>query len=381
MVEMTPRERVLSALNHKEPDRVPLDFGSTAVSSIVQQAYEKLKAHLGIKSETKILGKQGMVACVDEEILKLFKIDTRSFSLGAPSRWKDIPLEGDAYRDEWGIEWRRPPGTNSYFHEKGGLEEAEDTIRELERYPWPDPTDPGRYEGLKEKARKLHEGTDYAVIFLPSATFFADSQWLRGFEKFYTEMVTSPSFIEALMDKVLEIKLEMIGRAFEEVKGYVDVVMMGDDIGVQNGPMMSLEMYRKLLKPRQARLVEHIKKCSGGAKVLHHCCGSIYSFLREFIELGIDAIHPVQVSARDMGDTKRLKREFGGELAFWGAIDTGRVMPFGTPEDVRAEVKRRIEDLAPGGGYILNSVHNLQAEVKPENVCTMFEAALEYGSS
>jgi len=156
----------------------------------------------------------------------------------------------------------------------------------------------------------------------------------------------------------------------------VDIVCWGDDLGTQRGPQISPELYRRMIKPRQKRMVEAIKR--HGKLVLYHTCGSVADFLPDFIELGIDAVNPVQVSAAGM-DTQRLKREFGRDITFWGAVDTQTVLPRGSPVDVRSEVRRRIDDLAPGGGYVLCAVHNIQPEVPPENIVAMYEAALEYG--
>ncbi|MEK6711223.1 MAG: uroporphyrinogen decarboxylase family protein [Nitrospinota bacterium] len=377
---LTPRERVRRAINHREADRVPIDFGSTAVSSIAALAYEKLKRRLGVESETRIMTKQGQVAFVDEEILKRFNVDTRCLLLGATEDWNDIQIGPRTYQDEWGVQWERTEESNSHFLLKGPFEEeGHGTIEALRRFPWPSSKDPGLYRGLRERARKLHEETEYAVVFYPRAGFWAEAEWLRGFGEFYSDLVTNKKFIHALLDKILEIKLEIVMRALTETRDYVDVVLAGDDLGTQNGPMISMQMYEEFVKPRQRLLFETMKRAAPGAKILYHCDGCIDMFIPHLIEVGIEGLNPVQVSAKNMGDTARLKREFGKDLFFWGGIDTGRVIPFGTREDIFEEVKRRIGDLAPGGGYVLNFVHNIQDEVPPENVCAMFEAAMEYG--
>ncbi len=378
--KLTPRERMRRAMNHKEPDRVPFDFGSTAVTSIAGLAYEKLKKHLGVESETEILAKQGMVAFVDERILEKFQVDTRPLMIGAPDNWRDIEVDELTYQDEWGVQWQRTEESNSYFLLKGGLEGDENgTLEALRRYQWPDPKDPGRYRGLAERARKLHEDTDYSVVFTSAATFWADAEWIRGFGDFYSDLVTNKKFVHELLDKLLEIRLDMTERSLVEVDGYVDVILTGDDLGTQNGPMLSVPMYEEFIKPRQKILFDAVRKGAPDAKILYHCDGCIDMFLPHLIEIGIDGLNPVQVSAKNMGNTKRLKREFGQDLFFWGGVDTGRVIPFGTRDEVFEEVKRRIDDMGEGGGYVLNFVHNIQDEVPPENVFAMFEAALEYG--
>ena len=159
----------------------------------------------------------------------------------------------------------------------------------------------------------------------------------------------------------------------------MDVVAIGDDLSHQGGLTYSPDMYRKLFKPRHQAIVNFLKKNAGGAKILYHCCGAAEPLLRDLVEIGVDAYNPVQVSAKGMDDTKKIKSLYGRDLTFWGGIDTQRVLPFGTPDEVKAEVHRRIEDLAPNGGFVLAAVHNLRPEVKPENICALFEAALEYG--
>jgi len=173
--------------------------------------------------------------------------------------------------------------------------------------------------------------------------------------------------------------LEMSRRLLFEIAEYADVVVMGDDLSHQGGLTYSPDLYRKLLKPRHKRITDFLKRHAGKAKILYHCCGAAEPLLRDLIEIGVDAINPVQVSAKGMGDTRKLKALYGRDLTFWGGIDTQRVLPFGSPEEVKTEVRRRIEDLAPGGGFVLAAVHNIRPEVKPENVCAMFEAALAYG--
>ena len=377
---LTPRERVRMAMEHKEPDRVPFDFGSTAVTSIAGMAYEKLKRHLGSNSETRIMAKQGQVAHVDEEILRKFGIDTRPLDPGAPDNWTDIEIDPFTYQDEWGIQWQRPEESNSYFLLKGHFEGDENgKLEALRRFQWPDPKDPGRFRGLRERARKLHEETDYSVVFSPRATFWQEAARIRGFGDFFSDLVMNKKFVHALLDKILEIRLEITERMMAETRGFIDVVLMGDDLGTQSGPMVSMQMFEEFVKPRLKIYFESMKKADPGAKILFHCDGCIDMFLPHLIEIGIDGLNPVQVSAKNMGDTARLKREFGRDLFFWGGVDTGRVIPFGTPDEVFEEVRRRIDDLASGGGYILNFVHNIQDEVPPENVCAMFEAAMEHG--
>ena len=375
---MTSRERVRAALGRREPDRVPLELGGTHNSSISARAYEKLKAHLGIVAPTRLLTKQGQVAAVDEPVRARFSIDTRPLRIRPPERWADVPLPDDAFRDEWGIVWQRPPGSNSYFLLRSPFE-AEATPEAVRRHRWPDPTDPGRVRGLAEEARRLAAETSHAIVLDSSASFWGDAEWLRGFAGFYADLLTNKPFAHALLDRVLEVKLALLGPVLDAVRGQVDVILAGDDLGTQHAPMISPGTYREFVRPRQQALFDFLRRRGGGAVLLYHCDGAIDPFIPDLIACGIDALNPVQVSAAGMGDTARLKREYGKDLAFWGGVDTARVLPFGSPQEVRDEVRRRIEDLGPGGGYVLGTVHNIQEEVPPENICTLFDAALELG--
>ena len=377
---LTPRERVRRAMDHREPDRVPIDFGSTSSSSVSVLGYEKLKRHLGIESETRLMSMQGQVAFVDEAILKMFHADVRTVNMGAPENWTDIVIDPLTFQDEWGIQWQRTEESNSYFLLKGCFEGDAGTLDALRRFHWPDPKDPGYYRGLRERARALHEETDYAVVLVyPASGFWAEAEWMRGFGDFYSDLVTNKRFVHALLDKILEVKLEMTQRVLSETNGFIDVMYSGDDLGTQDGPMISVKMYEEFVKPRQKILFETMKKTDPNAKLLYHSDGCMDMFLPHLIEIGIESLNPVQVSAKNMGDTARLKCEFGKDISFWGGIDTGRVIPFGTRDEIFEEVKRRIGDMAPGGGYVLAAVHNIQEEVPPENICAIFEAAMEYG--
>lgn len=376
---MTSRERVRRALDRREPDRVPLELGGSANSSISALAYEKLQAHLGIVAPTRLLTKQGQVADVDEAVRARFGIDTRPLRIRPPEGWQDVPLPDEAYQDEWGVVWQRPPGMNSYFLLRSPFE-AGATPEAVRRHRWPDPADPGRVRGLAEEARRLAAETPQAIVFDCTASFWGEAEWLRGFAGFYTDLITNKPFVHALLDKVLEAKLAMAAPALDAVRGHVDVILAGDDLGTQQAPMISPAMYREFVRPRQQVLFDFLRRRGGGAKILYHCDGAIDPFIPDLIACGIDALNPVQVSAAGMGDTARLKREYGKDLAFWGGVDTARVLPFGTPAEVRDEVRRRIEDLGRGGGYILGAVHNIQEEVPPENICALFDAALALGA-
>jgi len=201
--------------------------------------------------------------------------------------------------------------------------------------------------------------------------------YLTGLERFLTDMLLNPKFIEKLVARSLEIQRKIISNFLNAVGNYIQILAIGDDLGMQTGPLISPDLYRRLIKPYAKRLIRLIKSQTN-AKIFCHSCGSIVSFIPDFIEYGIDVLHPIQVSAKDM-DSKRLKERFGDKISFWGGIDTQHVLPYGMLEDVEGEVKKRIHDLAPGGGYVLAAVHNIQRDVPPENIVAMFKAARKYG--
>ncbi|MDH7499539.1 MAG: uroporphyrinogen decarboxylase family protein [candidate division NC10 bacterium] len=376
MGAMTHRERVLTALNHREPDRVPLDLGSTRSTSLVVEAYEHLSRYLRIEEPPRIFSKWLHIAHPSEGMLKRFDIDTRSLSQGSPEGWQDRVFPDGSYQDEWGVVRSKPEGSLYYDLTQAPFQ-GEPSMSDLKNFPWPDPHDPGRCKGLAEEARRLHQETDYAVVLNMPGGIVHQSQFMRGFDGWFTDLILNPTFFHALLEKIADLWIEMAKDEFDAVGENIDICFYGDDVAFQNGPMMSMDLYRKMIRPHHQRLFSYIKSRSS-AKILYHTCGSVTHLIPDLIEMGVDALNPVQVSAKGM-DTFRLKQEFGNEIAFWGAIDTQRVLPFGTTEEVAAEVRRRIDDLGPGGGYVLCAVHNIQSDVSPENICAMYDTANEYG--
>jgi uroporphyrinogen decarboxylase len=373
---MTPRERVLAALEHREPDRVPIDVCPASFSTIIGQAYEHLKDYLGIMSETRYMKRKSRTVILDERVARRLHVDTRPLLLGGPDGWQDVYFEDGSFRDEFGVVWRKA-GDGHYAPTGNPLRDT--TLADLDTFPWPDPLNPGRTRGLRERARLLHEETPYAVVLSLPVGFVHISQYLRGYEQWLMDIILNPDFLDALLDLTLDWWLALSGAVLDEVGPFVDVVAFGDDVAFHDRPMVDLERYRKLFKPRHRQMIDLIKAKSD-AKVLYHCCGAVKSLIPEFIDIGVDALNPVQVSSAGM-DTAELKAQFGDRIAFWGGIDTQRVLPRGTTDDVRAEVQRRIRDLAPGGGYVLASVHNIQEDVPPENILAMVDEAWESGVS
>lgn len=376
MSSMTSRERVLTALNLEEPDRVPLDFGSNIASTIIVPAYDNLKKYLGLEHETRFMAKRARTVIPNDTVLQRFDIDTRPLMLRELKGGASRSIDANTFIDSWGTTWKKAPDGH-FINVDGPFQNRDPEMDNLETFDWPDPDNPGIYEGLKERAEALHKNTDYAIVLNLPVGIVHECQFLRGFAEWLVDLYTNPEFACRMMDLVADIWIRIAENALEAVGNNIDVIMWGDDVAMQQATFMSPEMYRELIKPRHKRMVAALKSRSN-AKINYHCCGSVYALIEDLIDIGIDALNPIQVAARNM-DPARLKDEFGDRLTFWGAIDTQGVLPHGSPEEVRAEVRRIIDTMGKGGGYILASVHNIQAEVKPENIVAMFEEGKSYG--
>lgn len=376
---MNGRERIRAAVQHREPDRVPIDFGGSMVTSIHQIAYQKLKDYLNIgrEKEIEIARGRSLVAAVDPEIQDYFDTDTRMLIAASPDGWIGNLTDSTRLTDEWGIEWNIPDGFTNY-EIAGSPLWGEISLKDVSAYKWPDPhQNMLPLEDVKQQALALRQ-TDKAVVANLALQIHTQSYFLRGFSDYLMDMVLQPRIIEAIMDGVLEIFVERARMIMAEIGDLVDVIYVADDLGTQTGPLFSPEIYRKLLKPRQKILFEAIKKNSG-VKILYHTCGSVDEFIDDLVEVGVDILNPVQSSAKGM-DTRELKKRFGHKICFWGGIDTQNVLPFGTPDTVKDEVKRRLDDLKKGGGYVAAAVHNIRPEVPPENIEAMIAAVKEYGT-
>jgi uroporphyrinogen decarboxylase len=380
MAAMTHRERVLKTINHQEADRVPLDLGGMSVSTINIHAYTRLVQYLGLDIPIDLLSARSLTARIHETILQHFDVDTR---LLTPVFLEDkrnaarhsYRSEADEYTDEWGVLWRKTPDGHYYVAQVPFTGDV--TVKDVENYAWPDPQNPQWTAGLPKAATQLRQQTDCAILMGFPGRLMSLGQFLRGFAPWLEDLLLHQDFVHALLDRGLAVQLAIGKRMLEAVGDHVDIVYIQDDLGMQTGPIFSPQIYRQIFKPRQKQIVEAIRQQTG-AKILLHSDGSLYPIIGDLIDVGFDILNPIQVSAKNM-DAKRLKKEFGRDLTFWGAIDTQRVLPFGTPQEVKAEVKRLIEELGAGGGYVVSSVHNIQAEVPPENIVAMCEAVLEYG--
>jgi len=381
---MRPRDRVLAALSHEEPDRVPIDLGSCQVTSIASAAYVNLRAALGLpRTDVEITDPVQQLALVEEDVLQALEVDTRGIGPNPPASYRfEVFEEGEylAYYDEWGAKLRKPKEGGHYF-DWAEFPIKESSLEALETYRWPDPDDPSRYAGLREKARSLYENTDYALVGTAplGSDILAMPQRTRGYAESMMDLIAEPEFTEAFLERLTQIALRAWSHFLDEVGEYIQVATLYEDLGTQTGPLISPAIYRRLVKPREARIVELIKSKSN-AKVFLHCCGAIREFIPDFIDIGIDILNPIQVAAAGLGDTAQLKKDFGRHLTFWGAAcDSQRVFAFATPEQAEAEARRRIRDLAPGGGFVFAPIHNIQDDVPAANILAVFRAAHEYG--
>ena len=375
---MKHRERLQLALDHKEGDRVPVDLGGAIGCLINIQSYERFKRHMGFASPALVLDPLNQTAKVDEEVLQRLDVDVRGLrpgliGPGTPSTWERA-LDTT---DEWGVAWSKP--ASGYACDVGAPLRGDGlTVSDLARYPWPDPADLARLAGLREEALRVRRDTDYGIVLAMLLYPFTQCQWLRGLSNWLMDLAGDRPFAEALLDAVTEVIVAAAELIVGEVGDLVDVVCWGDDVSTQRGPMISPRMYAEVIKPRHRRMMEAIKRGTS-AKVFYHSCGSARWLIPHLVDIGVDILSPVQVTAAEM-DTALLKRDFGKDICFWGGgCDSQEILPFGTPEQVREEVRRRVGDLAPGGGFVFAPIHHIAAGVPPENVAAMYEAALEFG--
>lgn len=367
---MSSRDRVLASLNHEEPDRVPLFIGTSGATTVLGPGYERLAKHLGIRTgPVRWLSRALQYTLMDEEVLERLGSDGRCVVPGPAASPLRRDVSADCLVDDWGCTWERNPGTGYFEVREPPLRNA--TIGDLARYPWPDLGPTSRFEGLAERCRAVQR-SGFACVLLAGATLFEQAYLMRGLAECLTDLAVDPDFFLALVGELKRRMIPYLRELFRRVGDCVDVVVTGDDLGTQESTFMSPALYRRLVKPHQAELLGAIR---GGtkAKIFYHSCGNVYALIGDLIDIGVDLLNPVQVSAPDLADTRRLKREFGSRLAFCGAIDTQHVLPHGSPGDVRAEVRRRIRDLAPGGGYVAAAVHCIQPDVPPENIVAMCE--------
>jgi uroporphyrinogen decarboxylase len=376
MEDINSNQRVKKTLAFGEPDRVPLDIGSINNTSMHVQIEEKLFEYLGFSYPGgEIVSREQQAVVPNDRILEYFGADTRSIYISDMHPWTEQP--DGTFIDQWGLGLRASPD-NTYFSFCSHPLASATSISDLDRYQWPDPYSENRLAGLEDRARK-YAGQYCLVLEGFRESIFGLASWLRGMTEFYMDLAIRPEFAHALLDRLADFQIELTSFVIERIGQYIDVVKVADDIGTQRSLMISPDMYREFIKPRQAALYKNIREKSG-CPLLLHACGSIRAIIPDLIEIGVDALNPIQVSAKGM-DPRSLKETFGGKITFWGGgIDTQEVLPTGTPQQIEEEVHQNMEIFKPGGGYIFSQVHNITHDVPVENVVTMFEAYKKYAA-
>ncbi len=375
---MTPKERIDAVLNYKEPDRVPVILGVSNATGIKMKTYQKIKQNLGIKTDDEYLYDWPELGTASpcNEVLEKLNCDVRGVWDKFPETVYTMnrlrPLHAD-YIDDWGSgakeisegEWF--PG----IHPLSGAT----TVKEIENYQgWPDMNDPSRVAHVGQAASVIKNQTHYAVMATPWLLFpFERAFAMQGMDKFLLNMALHPEFACALLRKHLELCKILMSNFLRELGDSVDIIKIGDDLGTQKSLLISPKMYREVLKPIHAEFIKFIKE-NTKAKVLFHTDGDVFDLIEDFIEIGVDILNPIQTSAGKMSNLNLLKNKFGDRIIFCGGIDTQNILPLGTPDDVKKEVKRVSNILGEGGGYILSSVHTIMNDVPPENVLAMVRA-------
>jgi uroporphyrinogen decarboxylase len=373
---MTSRQRLMTALDHREPDKVPIDLNGTLVTALTRTAYDGLREHLGLTPDPNpdISSKEMDTVRSREDLLRRYEVDTRCIHLRSGLLTTGRELPDGTYYDDFGIRWRKA----SYYYDAIERPLAGKTVADLAHVPWPGLYDRGRVQGLREEARRRYEQTSYGFVAdIPGLGPFEGACFTRGHEQFCMDLCLDTRFAEALLDKITETIIAFWDLFLGEVGEYVQVCAQGDDVGAQDRPFISPEMYRRFIKPRQKQVFDFIHAHTR-AKVFYHSCGSIYDLIPDFIEIGVDILNPVQRSAAKM-DIATLKREFGKDLCFWGGgIDVQQQLPFYSPDEIADEIERTIDILAPGGGFVFFPSHNIQADVSPDRIDRMFRAVIEH---
>ena len=379
---MTSRERVLTALAHERPDRVPIVIGTSNTTGLKMGAYRRLKTRLGIDSLDRYIydWPELGTAALDEAALIRLRGDARGVLDRFPADVYRRNRTRDPHApfvDDWGTgQVEIAPG--SWFP---GIHPMRDstTLEAIERYPWPDMDDPSRVAHVRAEAERLRRENEYAVIGAPWLLFPLERAFaMQGMDTFLMQMALSPECARALLTKIAGLCKRLMGHFLRECGDLVDIVKIGDDLGTQDRLLMSPAMYRAVLKPIHADYIAFIRERTP-ARVFFHTDGDVFDLVDDFVEIGVDILNPVQTSAGRMSNLPELKRRFGSRLTFCGAIDTHRVLPSGTPGEVRREVHRVLDIMAPGGGYMVASVHTIMDDVPPENIIAMVDAVDDYG--
>jgi uroporphyrinogen decarboxylase len=403
---MNSRERVLTSLQHKEPDRIPIDFGAMRSTGIAAPAYKKLKQHLGIPGPTKIYDLFQWLAEPDIAVMEIMGADViqlprynSSFGIRLDNwkLWSDpageeymVPGDFDPVQNADGsleIRDKNEPSRVLARMTKSGywfnpvffpLAEAK-SRRDIEAYDWESCIiGDAEVRTLHEKAKRLHDETDFAILGEFGGNVYEGGHFDFGYQKFMELLLLDKNLAMCYLEKKAENWIESLKKYLPAVRDYIHVIQVGDDLGMQQGTQISLAMYREMIKPFHEKIYRFIKENSDLYLFLHSC-GSIYDFLPDLIEIGVDIINPVQISAKKM-EPEQLKKEFGQDLVFWGGgIDTQGAFSHGTLADICRETEENIKVFAPGGGFVFTQVHNIQSEVPPEKIVTLYKTAIKKG--
>ncbi len=380
---MTSRERVTKALNHEIADRVPIDLGGFQ-TGIHKRAYAELLTKLGITDKITTLDPIQQLAKPSEEVLKRFNVDIRHVCAHSPDSFKGRIKQNirngklwHDFKDEFGVIWSMPDDHQLYM-DISHHPLADATVDDIADYPFPDGSDLTRFTGVRELALQIRNETPYAISTGIGGVVYEYCWYMRGLERWFMDMLENTDFCEALLDQILNFWLDYYTGFMAEVGDIIDVVMTGDDLAGQHGPLFSPDFYRRFVKPRHKKLIRHIKSLTS-AKIWYHTCGSCTEYIPNLIDNGVDILNPVQIDADNM-DPHNLKDTFGKDIVFWGGgIDSQHVLPFAKPDEIREHVRKNLEILKPGGGYVFSNAHNIQAGVPAENIVAMYDAAYEFG--
>ena len=380
---MTSRERVLAAINHEEPDRVPIVIGVSNATGIKIKPYRGIKRIIGVDAPDDYIydWPELGTALIDEATMRRLHSDVRGVLDLEPAtvRKRNSQREPHSdYIDSWGS-GQTEIGPDDWYPAVHPLPDAT-SVADLDAYEgWPDMSDPTRVAHVREAARRLAEENEYAILATPWLLFpFERAHAMQGMDVFLLNMIDHPDFARALLEKIAGYCKQLMGRFLDELGDNVDIIKIGDDLGTQKSLMISPRMYRSFLKPIHADFISFIKERTS-AKVFFHSDGDVAPLIDDFIEMGVDILNPIQTNAGTMSDLPVLKKRFGDNIVFCGAIDTDQVLPLGSVEDVRQEVRRVMQILGPGGGCMIGAVHTVMNDVPPENILAMVDAVEEFG--
>lgn len=377
---MTPRERVQLCINHREPDRAPIDLGSISVTTMNRATLISLQQYLGkdrtASERATVMAKRFQNVDVPEELLIRYHIDLRGIRPGKPRNRQEVVMEDGSFIDEWGITYTPSAGGAYYDIVRCPLADVE--IGELENHLKLDADDPGYTDGIRERAEYLYHHTNYAIVGnMTSAQLFERCWYLRGFERFLMDLSIDKQYAHKLLRTLTDIQKRRVKNFLSEVGEYLQIYKVSDDLCGQLNPLISPQLYREMIKPYHTEYFEYIKQYTN-AKLTLHCCGNFRPLLKDIIETGVDIIHSVQQSCPDM-DPQGLKDDFGSDIVFWGGMDVQNFLPRASSQEVKERVKLMIDVMGKGGGYIFGPSHNIQADVPPENIVTMYETVLSCG--